>query len=412
MQVILPTNIAGELPAPASKSMMQRAIAIATLTKGTSLLQGYTPCHDSDTALAIAHNLGATVQIEGTDITITGGLNPRSLSLHCGEAGLGIRMFSPIASLWHNTIEISGEGSLLTRPVDSLVPSLTELGVRVETNNGFVPVKVTGPLKGGVAHVDGSLSSQILTGILIASPLAQKDVTLYVQDLKSIPYIDMTLQIMHDFGVNVKHSAYKEFYISTDTHYKARNYTVEGDWSGASFLLVAGALGGSVRVTNLDTHSKQADKALLHALEQAGAEITLLEKEVRVSHKQLRAFEFDATDCPDLFPPLVALAAHCSGTSIIKGASRLRHKESDRATVLINEFAKLGTRIHTEGDYMHIVGGTLEGGRMHANNDHRIAMAGAVAAIRATGAVEIENPECVAKSYPHFWEDFSHLCTL
>lgn len=410
MQIIHPTSIAGTLAAPASKSMMQRAIAIATLAKGTSVLHGYTPSNDSDAALQIAQDLGATVTMNGETITIIGGLQPRTLNLNCGEAGLGIRMFTPIASLWNSPITLHGEGSLKTRPIATVEKPLRDLGVTISTNNGFVPVHVCGPMQGGTSHVDGSLSSQILTGLLIASPLAKADTTFIVKDLKSKPYIDMTLQIMQDFGVLATNNNYQTFTIAANQSYTPQEYTVEGDWSGASFLLVAGALGGSITVKNVRSDSKQADMALLQAIENAGAIITIEKNSVTITKHELNAFLFDATECPDLFPPLVSLAAHCKGVSEIRGVSRLKHKESDRATVLQTEFAKLGTRIENKGDSMFVYGGTLIGGSMHANNDHRIAMAGAVAAIAAKHPVQIENPECVAKSYPGFWQDFETIC--
>lgn len=410
MQIIHPTSIAGTLAAPASKSMMQRAIAIATLAKGTSVLQGYTASNDSDAALKIAQDLGATVTMNGETITIIGGLQPRTLNLNCGEAGLGIRMFTPIASLWNSPITLHGEGSLKTRPIATVEKPLRDLGVTISTNNGFVPVHVCGPMQGGTSHVDGSLSSQILTGLLIASPLAKADTTFIVKDLKSKPYIDMTLQIMQDFGVLATNNNYQTFTIAANQSYTPQEYTVEGDWSGASFLLVAGALGGLITVKNVRSDSKQADMALLQAIENAGAIITIEKNSVTITKHELNAFLFDATECPDLFPPLVSLAAHCKGVSEIRGVSRLKHKESDRATVLQTEFAKLGTRIENKGDSMFVYGGTLVGGSMHANNDHRIAMAGAVAAIAAKHPVQIENPECVAKSYPGFWQDFETIC--
>nr|MDA3882112.1 3-phosphoshikimate 1-carboxyvinyltransferase [Bacteroidales bacterium] len=381
MQTIRPGKIIGTLQAPASKSMMQRAIAIACLAQGTSVLHGYTPSNDSDAALGIAFDLGSDVVVDGKTVTIEGDFSPRLLTLSCGESGLGIRMFTPIASLWHQKITLTGEGSLKTRPISMLVEPLRELGVEVFTKYGYVPVEVSGPIRGGKAQLDGSLSSQILTGLLIASPLAQHDTEFHVSNLKSKPYVDMTLQIMQDFGVEAINENYELFRVAAQQSYIPQEYTVEGDWSGASFLLVAGALGGSVRVENVRTDSKQADIAILDALASAGAHIEKDERAVTVSHRKLQAFEFDATECPDLFPPLVALAAHCTGTSVIKGVSRLQFKESDRAVVLQTECAKLGIRIENKGDEMFVYGGTVSGGRMHANNDHRIAMAGACIAI-------------------------------
>lgn len=423
-KIINPSIINGSLPAPASKSMMQRAIAAAILANGTSVLRNYTPCNDSDSALRIARDLGCEVLINGTDVTIKSlaGLqsdssfvrspfifNTENTLINCGESGLGIRMFTPVAALSDHEMILTGEGSLKKRPVSMLEGPLHQLGARIETNNGFVPIKVTGPLKGGNASVDGSLSSQMLTGLLIALPCASEDSVLIVNNLTSKPYIEMTLQVMRSFGVEALHVNYKTFTIKGNQRYHAADFSVEGDWSGAALLLVGGALGGSVTVKNLKVESLQADVAVLQALQAAGAKVTTSENSVTVKKSALNAFDFDATDCPDLFPPLVALASHCAGNSTIKGVSRLKHKESDRATVLKNEFARIGTEILLQGDMMIIKGGTLKGGRMHSNNDHRIAMAGAVAGIAAHQTVEIENAESVAKSYPGFYEDLESI---
>lgn len=409
MHTICPCHIHGSLAAPASKSMMQRAIAIAALAQGQSVLHGYTSSNDSDAALQIAHELGAEVFVNGETITIKGGLRPFSSHLNCGESGLGIRMFTPIASLCSQKMTLHGEGSLKSRPIKGLEEPLRDLGVTISTNNGFVPVMVEGPMKGGEAQVDGSLSSQILTGLLIASPLAKNDVVLNVSNLKSKPYIDMTLRMMADFGVKVQHENYKHFEIFCGQRYQSRDFKVEGDWSGAAFLLVAGALGGQVRVENLNENSTQADKAIVKALVDAGAEIKIKENAIEVIKQSLNAFTFDATDCPDLFPPLVSLAVHCNGMTEIKGVERLFHKESNRAEALQSEFGKLGVKITIDGDVMKIEGGKVHGGIINPHNDHRMAMAAACTAILAEDPIQIENPECVAKSYPNFFEDFEKI---
>lgn len=409
IKTIRSSIIKGNIPAPASKSMMQRAIAIATLAKGKSVLYNYTPCNDSDTALEIAEKLGASVSVSGTTVTIIGGLNPKTTELSCGEAGLGIRMFTPIASLCHKPITLHGEGSLKKRPVSMLEQPLTQLGAKIITTNGYVPITVQGPLQGRYADVDGSISSQMLTGMLIALPLAVNDTTLNVKDLTSKPYIDMTLDIVKDFGITISHDNYKTFSIQGNQKYNTCEYNVEGDWSGAAFLLVAGALGGEITVSNLRPDSLQADLQILEALRRAGAEIVFNQNIITIKKNKLESFEFDATECPDLFPPLVSLACHCRGTSIFKGVSRLKHKESDRAMVLKTEFAKIGTRIDIDGDIMYVHGQTVVGGTLHANNDHRIAMAGAVAGILASEPVTVENAECIAKSYPGFYDDFATI---
>jgi len=408
-KLVKPSAVNGTQMAPASKSMMQRAIAIAALADGTSVLHNYTPCNDSDAALKIAENLGATVTVSGTDVTIAGGFSPVRSRLNCGEAGLGIRMFTPIASLANHEMVLEGEGSLKTRPVTMLEGPLGELGVDIKTNNGFVPITLNGPLKGGAAFIDGSMSSQMLTGMLIALPLAQNDTVLTVKDLKSKPYIDMTLEIMADFGITVTHDNYKTFSIKGNQQYKAREYAVEGDWSGASFPLAAAGISGSVTVTNLRSDSKQADIAFLEALRRAGASVQQNPDSVTVQKKQLNAFEFDANECPDLFPPLVSLAANCSGVTKLYGVGRLKHKESDRATVLKDEFAKLGVQVDIDDDCMRVTGGPISGAPMFAHNDHRIAMTAAVAALNADTPIEIENAECIDKSYPGFYDDFASI---
>jgi len=409
-KLVQPSEIKGIITAPASKSMMQRSIAIAALAEGKSILHNYTPCDDSDAALEIASRLGAQVSVEGATVFIEGKVNKVQDRLNCGEAGLGIRMFTPIASLFKEEIMLNGEGSLRKRPIAMLEGPLRELGVEINTTDGFVPIMVRGPMRGGEATVDGSLSSQMLTGLLIALPLATGDTLLSVIDLKSRPYIDMTIEVMKDFGVELTHTNYERFSILGNQTYTGREYFVEGDWSGAAFLLVAGAIAGEAEVGNIFSSSKQADVAILDALKKAGAIITENEDIISVKQgKKLKAFEFDATECPDLFPPLVCLASYCKGTTKIKGVSRLKHKESDRATVLQKEFGKLGIEITIDGDYLVIKGGKISGGEIHANNDHRIAMAGAVAALNAEGPITIENAECVAKSYPAFYEDISAL---
>ncbi len=400
--------------------MMQRAIAAAILANGKSVLNNYTPCGDTDSALQIARDLGCRIQIDGKRILITGsysklsaddqpGFNTEKTIINCGESGLAMRMFTPVAALDHRWITLSGKGSLLKRPVSMLESPLKELGANIETNNGFVPVKVKGPLKGGYATVDGSISSQLLTGLLIALPCTDEDSILLVDNLTSKPYIEMTLQVMKAFGVEASHSDYKTFSIKGKQEYHPVEYDVEGDWSGAAFLLVAGALRGSVIVENLSTDSLQADTKILKALDLAGARVTSSGNSVYVEKSSLNAFEFDATDCPDLFPPLVALASHCKGRSFLKGVGRLQHKESNRAIVLKDEFAKLGTEIKLQDDLMIIEGGLLKGGKVHSNNDHRIAMSTAVAATAATDPVIIENSESVAKSYPGFYEDLKTI---
>ncbi len=408
---IKPSKIKGTVKAPASKSMLQRAIAAALLAETPTKILNPTYSNDAKAALRVIKALGARVTAGKDEIFIKGGLNPTGDVLNCGEAGLSIRMFSPIAALWHEELTLTGEGSLVVRPVSMIEKPLKALGVEVTTTNGCPPLRVKGPLQGGEAEVDGSMSSQFLTGLLMALPKAPKDSTLKVKDLKSTPYIDMTLSLLDAFGCEVQHSNYETFFIKGNQRYRIGEYQVEGDWSGASFLLVAGAVaeGGSVIVTGLDIESPQADRKIIDAIKAAGASVKMTSGRVEITNSKLKAFDFDATHCPDLFPPLVALACNCKGTTVLTGVNRLTYKESDRAMALEKEFSTLGAVIRIYGNQMKILGTKLKGGTIDSHNDHRIAMAGALAAINAEGDVTIQNPQCVAKSYPDFFEDFAAI---
>jgi 3-phosphoshikimate 1-carboxyvinyltransferase len=233
-----------------------------------------------------------------------------------------------------------------------------------------------------------------------------------VNNLKSRPYIDLTLQVLEHFGWKVENRNYQEFYFSGAGGGVSgdKSYVVEGDWSGGAFLLVAGALGGAVTVKGLDEASTQADKAILQALKDSGAEMTMGDRVLKIGPGALKAFRFDATDCPDLFPPLVALASYCAGTTMIDGVSRLAHKESNRGLTLQEEFGKMGVVVRLEGDRMHVEGGGgLKGAVVHSRHDHRIAMACAVAALRADGNVTIEEASAINKSYPDFYQHLQQL---
>ena len=273
-------------------------------------------------------------------------------------------------------------------------------------NGGVVPVEVGGPVHGGAAGVDGSVSWQFITGLLLSLPLAGSDTTLHVHVAVSTPYLDMTLDTAERFGIEISQRDYREFYIPGRPRYAATYFSIEGDWSAAAMLLVAGATAGEITVRNVSTLSKQADTAICTALVRAGAAVINEPDAVTALHRPLHAFEFDATNCPDLFPALAALAAAADGVSTIRGTSRLEYKECNRAEAIREEYGKLGIEVDTsEEDVMRIRGGAIHGARTRSHGDHRMAMSLAVAALRSDGAVTIEGAESVAKSYPRFFED-------
>jgi len=397
--------IDGQVAAPASKSVVQRVIAAALLAEGSSHFDNVTLCADSQAAIAIASALGAKIDLTNRRMTVTGGFNPQHKTLDCGESGLSSRMFAAIAALSRQELILTGQPALRKRPADMIPEPLIRLGASCIADNGHLPLKINGPLKGGRVNIDGSLSSQFLTGLLMALPVIATDSELTVANLKSKPYIDLTLEILGKFGIHIEHHDYRRFYIPGGQKYQPVDISVEGDFSGAAFLLVAGALRGRITVTGLKPDSHQADRAILELLKQAGAQIDINSDAIRVAHSDLQAFSCNATHFPDLFPPLVALAAGCNGVSHITGASRLLYKESDRAAVLKTEFGKIGIDIQIEGDAMLIPGGQIRSGQTEAHNDHRIAMALAVAGLSATQPVMIQGTECIAKSYPAFFND-------
>jgi 3-phosphoshikimate 1-carboxyvinyltransferase len=437
---IEPGSVGGIIKAPPSKSAMQRAVACAALARGNSVILNPSFCDDALAALGVAEVLGARVrrlsdqvEIAGMDVVSrrTGGKDGwnQGLTASCGEAGLCLRMYSAIAALLPVPVELQAQGSLRVRPMDMVVDSLKAFGVQCSADAGLPPVRIRGPLRGGQGSVDGAKSSQFLTGLLIALACAEGDSVVEVTNLASKGYVDLTLDIMRHFGAEVsRNEDLTRFSVAGNKGYQGRDYFVEGDWSGAAFLLVAGATAGIesgtktgaapdsvLRVEGLSAKSSQPDRAILEALVLAGARLGFEKNAIAIRKSPLRGFSFDSTDCPDLFPPLVALCLRCLGESRIRGVARLRDKESDRAEALVAEFGKLGLVLRVEGDELVIPGvdslpgGALAGGLVSSRGDHRIAMAAAVAGLCAGGRVGIEGEGCVAKSYPGFFEDLAYI---
>lgn len=409
---IQPSSLKGNIEAPASKSAMQRALAAAWICGKPVTI--FSPGHSADdkAAMGIIEVLGSSIEKQEDRIIINSTKVKEPVTINCGESGLSIRMFTPLAALLDSPVTIVGEGSLVNRPMDFFDEVLPQLGVKVETDTGHLPLKVQGPLVPANIEVDGSLSSQFLTGLIMAYVAAGANgVSIKVRDLKSKPYIALTIGLIHELGLGyVENKNFEEFIFHGPLPEKeAYYYRVEGDWSGGAFLLVAGAIAGPVKVSGLYLASEQADRAILEAMSSANASFAVDNKGIFVRPSVMNAFNFDATDCPDLFPPLVALAANCTGICKIKGVSRLRHKESDRANTLKEEFGKMGIQIELKGDEMHITGGRVKGNTVHSHHDHRIAMACAVAALNAEGATSIEAAEAINKSYPDFFEHLEKL---
>ena len=388
---------------------MQRAIAGAFLANGETKI--HNPCCSDDclAALGIVQAAGATV-VKGTSILISKNtpVSPPK-EVFCGESGLGIRMFAPILSLFHEEVIILGGGSLKSRTMNMLSSVLNQLGVQCMTNQGKLPIRVKGPLKNGNVTLNGSITSQFLTGLLMALPVTKGKSIIHVNSLNSRGYIDLTLEALRQFGIVISNENYEVFQIEGNQQYSPCEITIEGDWSGAAFHLVGAAISGKVSVLGLNRSSAQPDKIILEAIASAGGVFSADKNTISVEKGALNNFTFDATNCPDLFPPLAALAANCEGKSVIKGLGRLIHKESNRAQTIKSELKSVGIEVDIKEDEMHITGGEISGGTIDSHNDHRIAMMGGILAINAKSPISIINSKAISKSYPNFFQTLNKL---
>ena len=443
------------VPVPSSKSFAQRAVIAAALADGTSRLSGYTPCGDNESALRVAESLGARISRQGDVIVIEGtGAGPQSSaqdSFNVGESGLLARLMIPLAAMAaRGDVSISGEKTLLTRPMQGVREIMRRFSVQTESLSGgnvdgmsddtvCVPLKVSGPLVPSFTEVSGLHGSQIISGLLMALPLAGKPSKISVHSPKSIPYMYMTLDVMKKFGVAVSNEMFGDrdflesdgdwsyctdidFKIRGGHRYHAADLRIEGDWSSAANFLVAGAVFGKVVLSGLDTTSLQADLSIMDILMDAGASLSQLDGstgDIIVQRAPLNAFETDASNCPDLFPIVAVLAAFCQGRSRIAGTDRLSHKECDRGAAIMEMLEKMGVEAEIQDNALLVTGqslaqrllsGTLlKGGEYSSHHDHRMAMALKVAELGADGPFVLDDTDCIAKSFPSFLELFGQL---
>jgi 3-phosphoshikimate 1-carboxyvinyltransferase len=412
---IEPGSVGGTIKAPPSKSMTQRVYAGALLHKGRTTIYGAGSSDDEVAALNIIQQLGARItgQTEAYIEIESNGVAPVGDTIHCGESGLAARLFIPIASLCGQEITITGEGSLPGRSMQLFDSVLPQLKVAVQSENGFLPMRVKGPLVAADITMDGGESSQYVSGLLFGLCYAQREPVCRItaRNLASKPYVAMTLHVLELFGNGTRQEAGNVY-----TAWQAEPVkediavTVEGDWSGAACLLVAGAIAGDVTVTGLADNHIQADGAIYNILKNAGADISREGDRVRVKRSVMKGFEVDATDCPDLFPALAILGSCSEGESYITGVHRLFNKESNRAQSISEMLENFNVPFSIEDDVLCITGvRRLQGTIIDPHHDHRIVMAAAVGALRASGRVDIADAEAVNKSYPDFFRDLAMI---
>lgn len=406
---IFPSAVFGTVRAPSSKSQAIRLVTAAMLAGGKSLIRHPSTCDDAMAMRRIAEQLGVEIIEKQDSWMISGGIKFTGGEVNCGESGLAARLMAALAALGSEEIVVTGEGTLMKRHLGITQKPMEAAGVRCRSSEGKLPLRLQGPLAGGRLEIDGSGGSQFVSGLLMALPLAGKDSELLVKNLKSIPYIDMTLEVLEMSGIKISHSNHQNYYIKGNQAYEPFDAAVEGDWSGAAFPLVAAALAGDLTITGLNLNSHQADRKIMEALRSSEVIATEGSDDIVVKKSTIKAFDFDATHCPDLFPPLAVLAAASGGLCRISGVHRLAQKESNRGIVLQKELGKLGIRIDLDRDVMTVHGGEISGGEIFSHHDHRIAMAGAVAGLIAAGPVAIRHAECVSKSWPGFFVDLMKM---
>lgn len=400
---ITPKLLSGEVTVPPSKSVAHRMIIAAALANGTSKIENLSSSVDILSTIDCMRALGAAIDFSDGKATVTGIQSaPETAVINCHESGSTLRFLIPVACALGVKAEFLGEGKLPTRPITPFLEEFPGHGVEFEYNN-TMPFKTSGKLTGGKFYISGSISSQFITGLLFALPLLEGDSEIVLTSkLESKPYVDITLGTLRDFGIEVKQTE-SGYFVKGSQQYKPFNGSVEGDYSQAAFFEVANAIGSNVNIKGLNVNSFQGDKKI----------VEICREMVYNKNGELSPFVLDCSDIPDLVPILTVLAAFCEGESQITNVARLRIKECDRLAAMTDCVCALGGCVSSGEDYLEIVGGIpLKGGVVDAHNDHRIAMAAAIAATRCEAPVTITGAECVRKSYPDFWEVYRSLGSI
>ncbi len=380
----------GAVTLPPSKSAAHRAILCAFLAGGGTV-SPMIPSRDMQAAIGAANSLKNGEKI-----------------INCIESGNTLRFFIPVAAALGKEVTFTGEGRLPQRPLGEYIELLPKHGVQMQSS-GSLPLHISGKLQSGDFHIRGDISSQYITGLMLALPLLDGDSNITLTTpLKSKPYVDMTVNVLADYGVEIKETD-SGYFVKGNQHYCVRDYTVEGDWSHAAFFMSAAAIGGRITLKGLDMHSAQGDKAVCDVMRLFGAEVAADENGVTCAHRELRGIDIDCDDIPDMVPAIAVTAAFAKGKTVIRGAQRLRFKESDRIEAIVSNLKKMGVGVTETADGMIIEPARVSGAALKGYNDHRIVMAFSVAASFANGGTTIDDAQSVNKTYPSFFDDFKQL---
>lgn len=426
LATIIPHELSGSIRSVASKSEAHRSFICAAFADGITDITCHTASKDIDATIACLETLGAHFAKTAKGYRVSPIKQPkhvlfnlRRFDLNCGESASTLRFLLPLVCALGRKVELHVEGTLAHRPLTPFYEELTSHGARLSPEGSY-PLSVSGQIKGGRFVLPGNISSQFVSGLLMAAPLMEQDLEVLVTEpVESAPYIDLTCSVLAKFGVGVEKThvtendtEYLRFYVSDNVRYQTPGLLeVEGDWSNAAFWLTAGALGSGVEVTDLNMQSKQGDRTILAALSLVGARVSRHGSTATAMYDHLRAIQLNVADTPDLVPPLAIVAAFAEGTSKFSGVQRLRLKESDRLQSITAAISALGGRAYIEGDDTLVIEGhgSLDGGSVDGESDHRIVMMAAVAASFTNNPTTVTHAEAIAKSYPTFFEDFRAL---
>ena len=403
---IYKSEVKGKVIAPPSKSYTIRGLMCAALAKGESEIIHPLSADDTQAAWEVLNAVGINLHKKRDSWQVIGGdFREPTADLFCRESAATLRFMTAICSLIPGRSRLVAGPSLSKRPVKPLVQALRQLGANCSCQGEVAPLIIEGGgLKGGTTELPGDISSQFVSALLLISPLAEEGVKIRLTTpLESQPFVLMTLECLKKFGIKVEFSPdLREFEVSKQ-RYKPTKYSVEGDWSSASYLLALGATSGEVEVTNLNPESLQGDKVMLNFLEDMGAWVKVNKNSVTVRKSRLNAIRADLSHCIDLLPTMAALAAVAEGVSEFVGIDRARLKESDRVSALREGLDRMGVKVREERNKLTVVGSKPRGSVIDTKDDHRMAMALSILGLIAGGTI-INDAECVSKTYPDFWE--------
>lgn len=401
----------GTVNVPPSKSDVHRAIICAAMANGVSRISPVALSNDIKATIGCIKALGADAVLENNVLTVDGTnmYKNKTALLDCGESGSTLRFFIPIAAVGNINATFVGKGKLPQRPIGIFTEALPKAGTVCKTEGGL-PLEIKGQLKSGIFEIPGNVSSQFITGLLLALPILEGDSEIVLTSpLESVGYIAMTIRTMKQFGVNIQ-ATEKGWHIKGGQSYKTCDYTTDGDWSQAAFFMVLGAVSGKVTVNGVAKDSTQGDKKCAQILARFGAKVTQLDNEVTVEKGKLKAITIDASQIPDLVPVLSVCAAFAEGTTKIINAERLRIKECDRLKATAELLNNLGGKVKELSDGLEITGvSSLKGGNVNGYNDHRIVMSAAVCAARSDEDITATFAMSINKSYPDFYIDYNSI---